>query len=457
MGITPETIVFKTPTPSSGTKSNTNNNNNTLRPKKQVKKIDLREGMYQALEELRSMRHEMEQMRQELTKLQQRQLGTGSSGDTDSMMATTTTESAAPPDTVTDPVALQQQQHEALVQRRREYEQLAQQVEQWAEQILFPTNSNSNQQLDASTTTTTPQTANDDWVEVECHKMVRHKFNPDGRTRAYLKWMKDTRGPYDITQKQSESQESAKKYAPGDQEWPCIRLYATIDAPVDEVCLYLSQAQRLDEYNTLLEGHRDLEEITSHSKICWGQTPQILFVKPRDFVTFCSHRWRRDGTQVVINQACDGHPGAPVNAHAIRGATFIGPHPSGDPNRTHIAMLAHASPGADVPAWACRAAIQSLAPLEPFRLFYRINRGVQEARDELKALQAAELVRTANKSNGNNNNSNGSPSSIPGPRRPAGLAQMGFACFWPNGSGGSESDTTTTADDNIHDSVVELQ
>lgn len=33
--------------------------------------------------------------------------------------------------------------------------------------------------------------------------------------------------------------------------------------------------------------------------------PKVLFVKPRDFVTYCSHRWRKDGTQVIVNQACE--------------------------------------------------------------------------------------------------------------------------------------------------------
>ena len=437
MGITPETILYKATPYNGNNNNNSNNSSNNNKPKKKVKKrVDLREGMSEALEELRSMRHEMEQMRKELAKLQQMQMG---AGDRSSILE--------PPATVvTDPVELQRQQQEALAQRRKEYESLAQQVEKWAEQILFPSNSKSNisQQPDAAATT-----ANDGWVEVECHKMLRSKFNPDGRIRAYVKWMKDSRGPTDVT-RQSASSESTK-FAPGDQEWPCMRLYATIDAPVDDVCLYLSQAARVDEYNTLIEGHRDLEEITPHSKICWGQTPQILFVKPRDFVTFCSHRWRRDGTQVIINEACDGHPNAPVNAHAIRGATFIGPHPSGDPNRTHIAMVAHASPGADVPSWACRAAIQSLAPLEPFRLFYRINRGVQQAREELHALKAAELVRSAANSGSCSNGS------APSQRRPAGLAQMGFACFWPNGGGEIETESSTTGEDgNGNEKDVEL-
>ena len=75
--------------------------------------------------------------------------------------------------------------------------------------------------------------------------------------------------------------------------------------------------------------HRDLEEISSHSKICWGQTPQIMFIKPRGFVTFCHHRWRKDGAEVVVNQACE-HKDAPgfakegqgsaCRAYALRGA-----------------------------------------------------------------------------------------------------------------------------------------
>ncbi len=102
-----------------------------------------------------------------------------------------------------------------------------------------------------------------------------------------------------------------------------------MNAPIEDVCDYLSQESHMEEYNDLVVAYRDLEDITPHSKITWSQCPQILFIKPRDFVTFCHHRWRKDGTQIVVSQACD-HVDAPGNdvesddracrAYSLRGA-----------------------------------------------------------------------------------------------------------------------------------------
>ena len=95
-------------------------------------------------------------------------------------------------------------------------------------------------------------------------------------------------------------------------------------------------------------------------------------------------------------------------------------------------MVAHASPGSEVPTWACKAAIQSLAPMEPYRLFHKINEGVKKCHRELQAssqrLREAELV--------------GSGGDDRISRRPAGLAQLGYACFWPNGGGEKENGST---------------
>lgn len=114
-----------------------------------------------------------------------------------------------------------------------------------------------------------------------------------------------------------------------DSEYPCIKCYGTLNAPIEDVCDYLSKESNMVEYNDLIVAYKDLENITPQSKICWSQCPQILFIKPRDFVTFCHHRWRKDGTQIIINQACE-HQDAPGNyeegdgklcrAHALRGA-----------------------------------------------------------------------------------------------------------------------------------------
>lgn len=77
-------------------------------------------------------------------------------------------------------------------------------------------------------------------------------------------------------------------------EYPCIKCYSTIDAPLEDVCTYLSQESASSEYNDLVVKYKDVEDISPNAKICWSQSPQILFLKPRDFVTFCHHRWKRE-------------------------------------------------------------------------------------------------------------------------------------------------------------------
>ena len=92
-----------------------------------------------------------------------------------------------------------------------------------------------------------------------------------------------------------------------------------------------------------------------------------------------------------------------------------------DPDKTSIALIAHANPGGGVPKWAAKTAVNALAPIEPFKLFQKINTCVQRNQPQLRQrLQEAEMV-----------------SSLPGGRspRPAGMAQLGYACFWPNGGG----------------------
>ena len=121
-----------------------------------------------------------------------------------------------------------------------------------------------------------------------------------------------------------------KSSAKGDEdEYPCMKVCGIIDAPLEDVCTYLAQEDTLPEYNDLVVEHKDVEVLAPHCKICWSQTPQILFLKPRDFVTFCSHRWKRDGTSVIVNQAVE-HPDLPATeeengnnacrAYALRGA-----------------------------------------------------------------------------------------------------------------------------------------
>lgn len=239
-----------------------------------------------------------------------------------------------------------------------------------------------------------------------------------------------------------------------DNEYPCIKCISTIDAPIEDVCTYLSQQSVYPEYNDVVDKHKDVEDISSSAKICWSQTPQILFLKPRDFVTFCHHRWKGDGSEIIVNQAVE-HPKYPANnkeqegkacrAYALRGANFFKRSPD-DPEKTVIELVAHASPGAGVPQWACKTAVNALAPIEPFKLFNKINKNVNRSRPQLREkIQQVEMV----------------GSTLPDGRsaRPAGMAQLGYACFWPQGGGRFESERvplesfSNTGDDNTQSSL----
>lgn len=184
------------------------------------------------------------------------------------------------------------------MRRQREFEDIGRDVEKWAHKMLFEEDGEEY-----------------GWREVKCNKMIKNKINPFGTTTCYLKWMQDSRGKYTTLN--------------SDQEFPCIKVFASINAPLEDVCDYLSKEEHMAEYNDLVVAHKDLENISPSSKICWSQSPPILFIKPRDFVTYCHHRWRRDGTQIIVSQACD-HPDSPGNqeesdnhacrAYSLRGA-----------------------------------------------------------------------------------------------------------------------------------------
>lgn len=281
--------------------------------------------------------------------------------------------------------------------RARDCERLAGEIEEWATGIL-------------------KEGEDDGWKEVSCNKMMRGSLNPTSRTKAYIKWMTDSRGN--------------KANKDDDSEYPCIKCVATIDAPLEDVCTYLSQESASPEYNDVVDKHKDIEEISPNAKICWSQSPQILFLKPRDFVTFCHHRWKGDGSEVMVHQAME-HPDYPptdkekdgkaCRAYALRGANIFSRCPD-DPEKTEIQIIAHANPGGGVPSWATKTAVNALAPIEPFKLFHKINENVQRNRPQLRdLLQQAEMV-------GSNLPKGRSP-------RPAGMAQLGYACFWPNGGG----------------------
>jgi hypothetical protein len=347
----------------------------------QKKRLDMRDTVSETLNELRTMRQEMEAMRHEMHEMKRQMVGDDENDE------------QARDDGGVDHQERTRSSLMARHKRQRHFEKIGDEVERWAEELLF--------QQDG---------VEDGWAEVQANKVLG--FNRDGRTKAYLKWMKDSRG---------------KHADPSDErKYPCIKMYSTIDAPLEDVCLYLSQKANCEDYNDLMERIGELEEITPHSKICWSHSYQILFLKPRLFTAFCSHRWLRDGTEVVVNQAVD-HPDTPGKnklplAYAIRGANFISRDPD-DPEKTRIAMLSHGNPGKDVPAWAVKTAVNTLVPIEPFKLFHKLNKSIQRCRPELeRRLEEIEMV------------------SAPGGRtsRPAGLAQLGYACFWPQGGGVEE-------------------
>jgi len=306
---------------------------------------------------------------------------------------------------------------------------------------------------------------NGTWREIMCNSFLRKMYNQNGTTKCYLKWMKDSRGksvpPAATTNAKSNNKKNNNnnKKNNSNRLYPCIIVFSTLDAPMDDVCAYLSDETRIPEYNEVVVKNLDLEHISPHSKICWGQSPQILFVKPRDFVTFCHHRWRKDGTQIVVNQAVnqdeydfdascfsDSHhnKGGPIEedeedngngnnnsgkplprAYALRGANFISPHPD-DPKKTSFIFICHANPGGNIPQWASRTAVNAVAPIEPFKMIYRVNEGVKRSGRKIATQLAADARKNNNKKGRQNTNRSS---------KPAGLAQMGYACFWPNGGG----------------------
>jgi len=345
------------------------------------KKPSLSSVMEDTLDEIKTMRKEMERLRKELRSMKRSMGGA---------------------DMIEEDEGPRLSSREMVLARRkraRDFDKIGLEVERWAEKLLFEEKGNSEF----------------GWKEVKCNPLFRRVFNKEGEIKCYMKYMPDSRGK-DAT-------------LGNEKEYPCIKVYTTIDAPIDDVCAYLSEEQRLPEYNDLVVRHRQLEEISPHSMISWGQSPKIMMIKPRDFVTFCHHRWLRDGTQVVVNQAVD-HPdvpataketaGKPSRAYAIRGANFISPHPD-DPNKTRFAIVAHAHPGGELPPMMIKTAVNALAPIEPFKLFHKINHNVKRAQPELQ-------VSLVNAKASNQVSAGRSP-------RPAGLSQMGYACFWPKGGG----------------------
>ncbi|KAL7572068.1 hypothetical protein ACA910_001715 [Epithemia clementina (nom. ined.)] len=382
-----------------GLTTNMVDSSTTGRPasEKKPRPPNMREAVVLTLDEIRILREEMEALRKEVQSLKIRL------SPTDSLSVT-------PQKEVDTDLLLSKEELENL------YMEMGHSVEVWAARVM-------------------QEGVEDGWVEVKCNKVMRKTINPDGTSRAYLKWMKDSRGAGYANPKD-------------DREYPCLKFSGVIDAPLDIVCLYLSREQNMPEYNDLIESHTDLQEITPSAKICLGQTPQILFIRPRSLVTYCQHRWLADGSQLVVSQACrhpkkltkrnvglfdesDGYDEhkQPM-AFALRGVNHIGPCPTDPENKTRITLVAHGNPGNDVPSWAVKTAVGALANIEPFKLFHRINVNVKQKLPELQEeldQRAAQLV--SERPDGRT-------------RRPAGIAQLGYACFWPNGGGLVDSKST---------------
>lgn len=137
------------------------------------------------------------------------------------------------------------------------FESIGKDVEKWADDML--------RNSDVANGILGVENANG-WTEVFCAKAFRKKFNRDKNStipvaRQWVKWMQDSRG---------------RNADPNDnQNHPCMKLVATIDAPFSIVCRYLSEKERFREYNSLLIDQEDVEILTPHSKICWSQTKKL--------------------------------------------------------------------------------------------------------------------------------------------------------------------------------------
>lgn len=363
----------------------------TDRPPPKPKPPTLYESMALTLEEVRSMRLEMEALRKELQSLKKH---------------------LEPPEKALTAIGDQTRAEEApalLTKQELEifYATIGTSVEAWANQIMAENEAHG-------------------WDEVKCNKAMRKTLNPGGTTQAFIKWMRDSRGVGHVDPKD-------------DREYPCLKCCGIIDAPIDIVCWYLAREEHLMEYNDLIDTHNDIQEITPSSKICLAKTPQILFIQPRNLITFCHHKWLANGNQLVVLNQAVRHPKKLTKsnlgifeksdwlddkkqplAFALRGANFLSPDPEDPLHKTRLTILAHGNPGRDVPVWAMKTVVGALANLEPYRFFHRINAGIhKKLPDLLRQVQEQSVT----------------SDTMGRTTRPAGIAQLGYACFWPNGGG----------------------
>jgi hypothetical protein len=79
-----------------------------------------------------------------------------------------------------------------------------------------------------------------------------------------------------------------------------------------------------------------------------------------------------------------------------------------------------------------KTAINAVAPIEPFKLFHNIDVSVSNFRESV-GNQQTDMV-----------------NSVSGSRcKPAGLSQLGYACFWPRGAVGAEKSQRATSNNNL--------
>ena len=67
-------------------------------------------------------------------------------------------------------------------------------------------------------------------------------------------------------------------------------------------------------------------------------------------------------------------------------------------------------------------AVNAVVQIEPFKLFHNINQGVSTYTEPSSSIALSHQLATVNSLPGRSN-------------KPAGMAQMGYVCFWPNGGG----------------------
>jgi hypothetical protein len=79
-------------------------------------------------------------------------------------------------------------------------------------------------------------------------------------------------------------------------------------------------------------------------------------------------------------------------------------------------------------------AVNAVVQIEPFKLFHNINQGVSSYHEPSSSVSSSHQFATV--------------TSLPGrSNKPAGMAQMGYVCFWPNGGGLKETHVESTTEE----------